>query len=140
MHIVTWNSNSSGVVCSGKAFAKGLKARVGWGRQPHWNRHTDDARWAAQDPANRAQCQSRAPYREIAWPPIKYRLDLGLTQQQLAERVDTSYSQISRIESGRQKTNLDTLRRIARAPDCWVVIGFEHTTRERQLERQTVAL
>lgn len=67
-------------------------------------------------------------------------MDHGLTQQQLAERVGTSYSQISRIESGRQKTNLDTLLRIARALDLKVVIGFEGTSRDGTLERQTVAL
>jgi DNA-binding XRE family transcriptional regulator len=101
---------------------------------------TDDERWAAQDPIYRAQREARAPYREIAWLLIKYRMDHGFTQQQLAERVGTSYSQISRIESGRQKTNLDTLLRIARALDLKVELAFEHTTREGRLERQTVAL
>ncbi|HZS90203.1 MAG TPA: helix-turn-helix transcriptional regulator [Chloroflexota bacterium] len=100
----------------------------------------DDKRWAARDPAYRARREALAPYREIAWLLIKYRMDHGLTQQQLAERVGTSYSQISRIESGRQKTNLDTLLRIARALDLKMVIGFEGTSREGKLERQTVAL
>ena len=46
-----------------------------------------------------------------------YCVDHGLTQQQLAERVGTSYSRISRIESDRQRTSLNTLLRIARALD-----------------------
>jgi DNA-binding XRE family transcriptional regulator len=100
----------------------------------------DDERWAARDPAYRAQRDARTAYREIAWILIKYRVAHDLTQQQLAERVGTSYSQISRIESGRQKTNLDTLLRIARALDLKVVIGFEGASREGTLERQTVAL
>ncbi len=100
----------------------------------------DDERWTARDPAYQAQREARAPYREIAWILIKYRMDHGLTQQQLAERVGTSYAQISRIESGRQKTNLDTILRIARALDIRVVIGFEGTSRDGKLERQTVAL
>jgi len=100
----------------------------------------DDERWAARDPAYRAQREARTPYREIAWILIKYRMDHGLTQQELAERVGTSYSQISRIESGRQKTTLDTLLRIARALDLKVVIGFEGTSREGKLERHSVAL
>ncbi len=100
----------------------------------------DDGRWAARDPAYHAQREARTAYREIAWILIKYRMDHGLTQQQLAERVGTSYSQISRIESGRQKTSLDTLLRIARALDLKVVIGFEGSSREGTLERQTVAL
>lgn len=100
----------------------------------------DDESWAADDPAYRAQREARAPYREIARILIKYRMDHGLTQQQLAERGGTSYSQISRIESGRQKTNLDTLLRIARALDLKMVIGFEGTSPEGKPVRQTVAL
>jgi ribosome-binding protein aMBF1 (putative translation factor) len=100
----------------------------------------DDERWAARDSAYRAQREARAPYREIAWILIKYRMDHGLTQQQLAERLGTSYSQISRIESGRQKTNLDTLLRIARALDLKMVIGFEGTSSEGKPVRQTVTL
>jgi DNA-binding XRE family transcriptional regulator len=100
----------------------------------------DDARWATGDPAYRAQREARAAYREIAWMLIRYRMDHGLTQQQLADRVGTSYSQISRIESGRQKTNLDTLLRIAHALGLKMVIGFEGASREGKLERQVVAL
>jgi len=100
----------------------------------------DDERWAVRDPAYRAQREARAPYREIAWILIKYRMDHGLTQQQLAERVGTSYARISRIENGRQKTNLDTILRIARALDLKVVIGFEGTSPDGKPERQTVAL
>ncbi|HWE61715.1 MAG TPA: helix-turn-helix transcriptional regulator [Chloroflexota bacterium] len=100
----------------------------------------DDEQWAAGDPAYRAQRDARAPYRAIAWMLIKYRMDHGLTQQQLAERAGTSYSQISRIESGRQKTNLEMLLRIAHALDLKVVLGFEGTTPDETPERQTVAL
>jgi DNA-binding XRE family transcriptional regulator len=100
----------------------------------------DDNRWATGDPVYRAQRETRAAYREIAWMLIRYRTNHGLTQQQLAERVGTSYSQISRIESGRQKTNLDTLLRIAHALDLKVVIGFEGTSREGKLECQTITL
>jgi transcriptional regulator with XRE-family HTH domain len=37
-----------------------------------------------------------------------------LSQQELADIVQTSNTQISRIESGRHRTNLDTLTRIAK--------------------------
>ncbi len=99
----------------------------------------DDERWAACDPPYRARREAFAPYREIAWLLIKYRMDHGLTQQQLAERVGASHSQISRIESGRQKTNLDTLLRIAHALDLKVTIGFESISRDGKAERQRVA-
>ncbi|MGH9155066.1 MAG: helix-turn-helix domain-containing protein [Acidimicrobiales bacterium] len=66
--------------------------------------------------------------REIAWLVIKFRMDKGLSQQELADLVGTSNSQISRIESGRHRTNLDTLTRIARALDLRLVLGFEAST------------
>jgi len=84
----------------------------------------DDDRWVARDLSYRTQREDRAPYREIAWMLIKYRMKHELTQQQLAERVGISFSRISRIESGRQKTNLDILLRIARVLDLKLVLGF----------------
>jgi DNA-binding XRE family transcriptional regulator len=100
----------------------------------------DDEQWARDDPAYRAQQDARAPYREIAWMLIKYRMDHGLTQEQLAERAGTSSAQIARIERGRQKTNLETLLRIAHALNLKVVLGFEGTAADGTSERQTVAL
>lgn len=98
------------------------------------------ARRAARSPEYRAQQAERQGFREIAWLLIKYRMDRGLTQEQLAERVGTSNSQISRIESGRHRTNLDTLLRIAKALDLKVVLGFERTTPGGRAKRDLVAL
>jgi len=95
---------------------------------------------AARSAVYRAQREARADYREIAWLLIKYRMDHGLTQQELADRVGTSYSQISRIESGRYKTSLDSLLRIAHALDLRMIIGFESTSSNGQIQRQLVAL
>ena len=55
------------------------------------------ARRAAKSPRYRAQSAELAGCREIAWLLIKYRMDRGLSQQQLADLVGTSNSQISRI-------------------------------------------
>jgi transcriptional regulator with XRE-family HTH domain len=63
-----------------------------------------------------------------------------LTQQELAVRVHTSYSQISRIESGRHATSIDTLLRIARALDLKLIIGFESKSGEQEPIRELVAL
>jgi transcriptional regulator with XRE-family HTH domain len=79
-------------------------------------------------------------YREIAWLLIKYRMEHGVTQEQLAKRVGTSYSQISRIESGRQRTTLETLLRVARALDLKMVIGFEETGGAAAGRRELVAI
>jgi len=71
---------------------------------------------------------------------IKYRMDKGLSQQRLAEMVGTSHSQVSRIESGRHRTNLDTLQRIAKALDLTVVIGFESRDGQGRAKRDLVSL
>jgi phage-related protein/DNA-binding XRE family transcriptional regulator len=98
------------------------------------------ARRAARSPAYRAQQAERQGFREIAWLLIKYRMDKGLTQEELAALVGTSNSQISRIESGRHRTNLDTLLRIARALDLKMILGFESTTPAGRAKRELVAL
>lgn len=65
------------------------------------------------------------PFEEIARVVIMRRAQLGLTQQELAKRMGTTKSVISRIESGRHRTSTDTLRRLAEALDGHAVIGFE---------------
>jgi len=97
-------------------------------------------RRADRSPAYRAQRDARQGFREIAWLIIKYRMEHDLTQQQLAERVGTSYSQISRIESGRHATSIDTLQRIAHALDLQLVVGFQSQSSERDPQRDLVAL
>lgn len=66
-----------------------------------------------------------APYEEIARLVIRHRLEQGLTQQELAERMETSHSAISRIESGRHNTSAQTLQRLAEALGLRFVMGFE---------------
>ena len=96
-------------------------------------------RRAARSPEYRTQQAEREGFREIAWLLIKYRMDKGLSQEKLAELVGTSHSQISRIESGRHRTNLDTLSRIAHALDLRMVLGFESTTSSGRAKRDLVA-
>jgi ribosome-binding protein aMBF1 (putative translation factor) len=66
-----------------------------------------------------------APYEGIARFVIMRRAGLGLTQEQLAARMRTSHSAISRIESGQHRTSVATLERLARALEVRFVIGFE---------------
>ena len=96
-------------------------------------------RRAAASPEYCAQQADRQGLREIAWLLIKYRMDQGLSQEKLAELVGTSHSQISRIESGRHRTNLDTLSRIAHALGLRLVLGFESTTPSGRPKRDLVA-
>jgi DNA-binding XRE family transcriptional regulator len=97
-------------------------------------------RRAARSTEYRALQAEKGPYREVAWLLIKYRAQHGLTQDQLAKRVGTSYSQISRIENGRQKTSLEMLQRIAHALDLKLVVGFEVAGGPGERQRDLVAI
>jgi ribosome-binding protein aMBF1 (putative translation factor) len=73
----------------------------------------------------RAAQERLAPYEGIARFVIQRRAELGLTQEQLAERMGTSHSAISRIESGQHRTSVATLERLADALDARLVMAFE---------------
>ena len=79
----------------------------------------------------RAEQQRLAPYEALARLIIKHRAKLGLTQQELAERMGTSHSAVSRMESGQHPTKPETLRRLAAALEMRLVIGFESGPEER---------
>jgi len=56
---------------------------------------------------------------------VARRIRYGLTQEQLAERMGTSVSAISRLESGQHRPSLATLEKVARAFQERIVVGFE---------------
>jgi len=78
-----------------------------------------------RDPGYRAVQERLAPYEGIARFVIMRRAELGLTQEQLAGRMGTSHSAVSRIESGQHRTSVATLERLAHALDVRFVMGFE---------------
>ena len=67
------------------------------------------------------------------------RAQLGLSQQELAKRMGTTASAVSRIESGRHATRAETLRRLAEGLEGHAMLGFEFGTREKP-ESQFVTL
>src|SRR6266508_326157 len=75
--------------------------------------------------AYRAAQDRLQPFEQLARLVIMRRARLGLSQQDLAERMGTTKSVISRIESGQHRTSTDTLRRLAEALEGHAVIGFE---------------
>jgi len=81
--------------------------------------------------AYRAEQERLAPFEELARLVIKHRAALGISQEELAQRVGTSHSAISRIESGRHKTSVETLQRLAHALEVRLVVGFESGPVER---------
>lgn len=71
------------------------------------------------------------PYEQLARIVIRRRLELELTQEELAMRMSTSHSAISRIESGQHNTSVQTLQRLAAALEMRFVMGFEHGPAEK---------
>jgi ribosome-binding protein aMBF1 (putative translation factor) len=96
-------------------------------------------RRARRSEAYRREQSRLAPYEEIARLVIKHRMTLGLTQAALAERMGTSHSAISRIESGQHPTTVATLQRLAEALDLWFVVGFESGPKKKPV-RELVAV
>lgn len=62
---------------------------------------------------------------EIARAVIDARVTAGLTQEQLAQRMDTTQSVIARLESGRTRPSTQTLERLAAATGTRLKISFE---------------
>ena len=59
-----------------------------------------------------------SPYFDLALQVIKRRLQLGLTQKELAEKTNTFQSRISKIESGEHDIRFSTLIDIAESLEC----------------------
>lgn len=69
--------------------------------------------------------QALAPEFELARAVIEARAQAGLTQEQLARRMETSQSVIARLESGRVRPSTQTLERLAAATGTRLKISFE---------------
>lgn len=90
-------------------------------------------RRAERSAAYRAEQARLAPYEALARMIIGRRIRYGLTQRQLAERMCTSVSAISRVESGAHRPSVETLERLARAFGERLVVGFEDSDGRRDL-------
>jgi len=86
----------------------------------------DDIRASRQDVEICAEHERLAPFEALARLVIMRRAVLGISQEQLAKRMHTTASAISRIESGQHATNARTLMRLAEALDARAVLGFEY--------------
>lgn len=78
-----------------------------------------------RDPEYKAERERNRHLREFAKLVLIRRTELGLNRQALAERMGTSHSVISRLESGRHSFSIATMVRIARALDVKLVFGFD---------------
>jgi transcriptional regulator with XRE-family HTH domain len=90
-------------------------------------------RGAALGADYRAEAERLAPYEQIARLVIQHRIRDGLSQTELAARINTSVSAISRLESGQHRPNVETLERLARAFGGRLVLGFEDVMGQQEL-------
>lgn len=87
----------------------------------------------------RAEDDRIAGFEQLARIVIMRRAELGLSQEELAHRMSTTASVISRIESGQHATSAKTLKRLGEALGGHAVIGFDFGSAKRP-KRELVAL
>jgi ribosome-binding protein aMBF1 (putative translation factor) len=87
---------------------------------------TDDIAASLEDAEARAEHERLAPFEALARLVVMRRAALGISQEQLARRMQTTPSAISRLESGQHASNARTLMRLAEALDARAVLGFEY--------------
>lgn len=101
---------------------------------PIGSSHREGAARRARDPDYQRRMRELAPYERVARMVIARRMVAGWTQQELAERMGTSHSVISRIESGQHATSVRTLARLAAAFETHLVVGFDDDPDEVAIE------
>lgn len=83
-------------------------------------------RWM-KSPTYRRAHEALAAEFDLARALIRARVRAGLTQEQLAARMETSQSVIARLESGRSRPSTQTLARFAAATGTKLRIRFERS-------------
>ena len=81
-------------------------------------------KWMQKEEYGKA-VEELAPEFALARAVIDARVTAGLTQEQLAQRMDTTQSVIARLESGRTRPSTQTLERLATATGTHLRISFE---------------
>ncbi|HEX6754152.1 MAG TPA: helix-turn-helix domain-containing protein [Solirubrobacterales bacterium] len=100
---------------------------------------SDDIKESLEDAEFKAEYECLAPYEELAHILIMRRATLGLTQAELAARMGTTASAVSRVESGQYATSPQTLKKLVDAFGARVVLGFEFgSTKDPERARRFV--
>ena len=79
---------------------------------------------ALKDPEIKAEYDRLGPEYEIIEAIIRKRLENGMTQKQLAEKMGTKQSALSRLESGNYNPSLAFLKKVASALGTNLKISF----------------
>lgn len=74
-------------------------------------------------------------YASVVAQVVARRVELGLSQRELAELCGTTQSAVARFESARRPPKLDTLAAIAEALDCTLEVTFRPRTRPTRTRR-----
>lgn len=77
-----------------------------------------------KDPAVKATYDAHAADRELARAIIRQRLEMKISQQEMAEKMKVPQSNVSRLESGARTPTLETLQRAAAALGVPLEIRF----------------
>lgn len=116
---ITASANLASTVKPGEPDTEGWISPIG----------TSVADWIAEaeerDPEYKRERELTRPRRELARIVTLRRAELGISQQELADRMGTTVSVISRLERSRQNFSISTLQRLARALDTKLAYTFE---------------
>lgn len=77
-----------------------------------------------QNPKVNSEYQKLAPEMALVKSMIAARIKQRLTQAQLADRIGTKQSVISRVESGRANPSLQFLKKVAAGLECRLEVKF----------------
>jgi len=84
-----------------------------------------------KNPEFRREWEASEPEYQLARELIIRRMQKGLSQSQLANKIGTKQPVISRLESGNARPSLTLLDRVAEALDARVVVRLEPITKRR---------
>ena len=85
------------------------------------------AEWMT-DPEYRIEYERLGPEFALAQALIEARTQAGLTQEELARRMNTTQSVVARLEGGHGRPSTRTLEKIAQATGMRLKISFEPDT------------
>ena len=81
-------------------------------------------RWV-KNPGFRAEYDAQKPTFELMMAMVEARVNAGLTQQEVAQRIGTSQSAIARLEGWSTNPSINTLLKYAEATGTRLKISFE---------------
>ena len=87
-----------------------------------------------RDTEHAAAIAELEPWEQIARRLIRYRIEHGITQTELARRCGMSQPAIARLESAQHEPKLSTLRKVAHALGGELVINLQVEDERHELE------